>query len=74
MHAVYVIIVKTGDKKEYLKVTNVDADYKYVVNLSDYTNASVFSGEQVEEIMPTLVKNNQDLYIYAEKIGELSTL
>jgi hypothetical protein len=74
MHTLYVIIVKISEEKQYIKVTNVDSKHQYVVGLSDYTNASVFSGEQVEEIMPTLVKNNQDLYIYAEKIGELSTL
>lgn len=74
MHAVYVIIVKTADKKEYLKVSDVDVNQNYVVGLSDYTNASVFSGEQVEEILPMLANRHNDMYIYAEKIGELSTL
>jgi hypothetical protein len=74
MNPIYVIIIKTAGEKLYVKVSNVDSDNKYIVGLSDYINASVFSGEQVEEIVPMLKQNGNDLYIYAEKIGEIPTL
>ena len=74
MNPIYVIIIKTAGEKLYVKVSNVDSDNKYIVGLSDYINASVFSGEQVEEIVPLLKQNGNDLYIYAEKIGEIPTL
>jgi hypothetical protein len=74
MNPIYVIIIKTAGEKLYVKVSNVDSDNKYIVGLSDYINASVFSGEQVEEIVPFLKQNGNDLCIYAEKIGEIPTL
>jgi hypothetical protein len=74
MNPIYVIIIKTAGQKLYVKVTNVDPKNQYIVGLSNYANASVFSGEQVEEIIPMLKQNGNDLYIYAEKIGEIPTL
>jgi hypothetical protein len=74
MNPLYVIIIKTAGEKLYVKVSDIDTNKNYVVGLSDYANASVFSSEQVEEIMPMLKQNDNDLYIYAEKIGEIPTL
>jgi len=80
----YLIVVKLGDEKRYAKLINDNGDNFVLQFTNDKINASLFSGEQIEEYVPmikyqqhvflnnTTAYFNHNLHIYAEPYGEVS--
>ena len=59
----YLIVVEFDDLKGYLAMVGVDD----VLVAKDKVNASVFSGEQVEELIPELRAKNPHMHFYHEE-------
>jgi len=79
----YLIVVSVADEKRYLKLIS-DIDDKVTVQFVQKENASLFSGDQVEEYVPMIkaqpqmLLNSNTLYVnhninvYAEPFQEVT--
>jgi len=79
----YIIVVHVGDEKRYVKFINGDEE-SIIVQFVSKIDASLFSGEQIEEYVPMLKSQqhvflnnntayyNHNLHIYAEKYAEVT--
>lgn len=76
----YIIVVRIGDSKSYVKFLDSN-EQGIVFQLVPKMDASLFSGEQIEEYVPLLKEqhstayshyNHNEFNIYAEKYAEVT--
>jgi len=79
----YIIVVRVGDEKKYVKFVDSNEE-GIVIQFVSKIDASLFSGEQIEEYVPMMKAQqhvflnhntayyNHNLNIYAEKYAEVT--